>query len=72
MRILALLQDGTMCLVSLVKIQNDPIRTEGGVVFQSSQKTFGIPGLAGEIVKFWLCHSLAQYSFSGKTFRMIQ
>ena len=32
---MALLQSGTICLVSLVKeIQNNPIRTKGGVVFQ--------------------------------------
>ena len=28
----ALLQGGITCMVSLVKIQNDQIRTEGGVV----------------------------------------
>ena len=32
MQILALLLGGTICLVPLVKNQNDPIRTEGGVV----------------------------------------
>ena len=32
--ILTLLQGGTTCLVSLVKIQNHPIWIEGGVVFQ--------------------------------------
>ena len=31
--ILATLQVGSLCLVSLVKIQNDPIITEGGVEF---------------------------------------
>ena len=33
--ILALLQGGSICLVSLVKIQNDPIRTEGWVAIWS-------------------------------------
>ena len=37
---LALLQGGTICLVSLAKNQNDTIRTERGVAFQRNLEEF--------------------------------
>ena len=51
----ALLQGDIIYLVFLVKIQNDPIRTEGGVAFQRNLE-FQVD------LKFWICYMVALYT----------
>ena len=50
-----------MCLFTLVKTKNDPIRTEGGVAFQRNLEFLHFPEIQVEFWKFWVCYSVGLY-----------
>ena len=59
----ALLQSGSICLVFLVKIRNDQIRTEGGVAFKKKSGMLGISGNLSRNLKFWLCYRVELHAY---------